>query len=239
MCAELHSASRRPCTDGIARRPRPRHIVNSFTTSTAADAYVRASANISEQTDRRLMSFVARGKGGTEEGKIGPRIRITESFVIANRKPYRRRGYGRAGEINGGLCAKSASATPPGRHVDAAPVGHDTRARSPRVHLAIDRSPFSFPRIKTHGLTSAVRVAHITRQLVTSLLLARARASAVVEREISDVRYLDSSLRAILSSRRADTQIAILRFTCTRPLFISRHLRKVEDAWKNALSWLY
>jgi len=91
------------------------------------------------------MSFVARGKEGTEEGKIESRtIRITESFVITNRKPCRRRRYegGRAGKkINQPKSTREiASATPPGRHVDVdvdvASVGHDIRV----LHSPRDRS---------------------------------------------------------------------------------------------------
>jgi len=56
-----------------------------------------------------------------------------------------------------------------------------------------------------HEPTSAVRataLARITRQLVTSLHspTLSVRASAVVEREISDVRYLDSSLHRTVES---------------------------------------
>lgn len=59
-------------------------------------------------------------------------------------------------------------------------------------------------RTDERGPSSAL--ARITRQLVTSLrspslgVRARARTSAVVEREISDVRYLDSSLRRTVES---------------------------------------
>lgn len=170
-------------------------------------------ANISEQTDRRLMSFVARGKRGgeAEEGKMGPRIRITESFVIANRKPYRRRGYdarARGNKINGGLCAKS----PPRRlPEDTSTPLRSVTISSRALHSPRDRSiPLSRSRgIKTHEPSRARSERYVgtyhasTCHLVTFADSRRAPArapSAVVEREINDVRYLDSSLRRTVES---------------------------------------
>jgi len=66
------SYRRTAASDAIASaRARARHEAGGHDTSlirsqlSAADAYVcDTSANISEQTDRRLMSFAARGKAG-------------------------------------------------------------------------------------------------------------------------------------------------------------------------------
>jgi len=131
--------------------------------------------------------------------------------VITNRKPCRRRRYegGRAGKkINQPKSTREiASATPPGRHVDvdvdvaSLRFGWSRYPRSPFASRSIDRSSFSFPRIKTHEPTSAVRVArwHVSRVNLSPRYIrldsrcVTARTSAVVEREISDVRYLDSS----------------------------------------------
>lgn len=119
------------------------------------------------------MSFVARGKGGKVEGrkrgKIEPRIRITESFVIANRK--RRRRYGARG-------TKLTEVSVRNRLRDAS---RKTRRRRfgrsrypPRaLRWPRDRSiPFLVPankdaRTDEHGPSGTL--ARITRQLVTSL----------------------------------------------------------------------
>lgn len=143
--------------------------------------------------------------------------------MIANRKPYRRLRVRRAGnEINGSLRAKS----PPRR----LPEDTSTPLRSVTipalsVRLAIDRSPFSYPRIKTHEPTSAVRAArwHVSRVNLSPRYIRRlSRVPSLSEKSatfVISIRACAVYCRA--PSRRADTQIAILRFTCTRSLFIS------------------